>query len=62
MKPANIMILQNGQVKVTDFGIAKMMALGMTQVGQILGTPNYMSPEQVKGRQVDGRSDIFSWG
>jgi serine/threonine-protein kinase len=62
MKPANIMILQNGLVKVTDFGIAKMMAMGMTQAGQILGTPNYMSPEQVKGRQIDGRSDIFSLG
>src|ERR1039458_7766572 len=62
IKPANIMILNNGLVKVTDFGIAKMMAMGMTQVGQILGTPNYMSPEQVKGRHIDGRSDIFSLG
>ena len=62
VKPANIMILHNGLVKVTDFGIAKMMAMGMTQAGQILGTPNYMSREQVKGRQIDGRSDIFSLG
>ena len=62
VKPANIMILHSGQVKMTDFGIAKMMSMGMTQAGQILGTPNYMSPEQVKGRQVDGRSDIFSLG
>jgi serine/threonine-protein kinase len=62
IKPANIMILHNGLVKVTDFGIAKMMSMGMTQAGQVLGTPNYMSPEQVKGRQVDGRSDIFSLG
>ncbi len=62
VKPANIMRLHSGLVKMTDFGIAKMMSMGMTQAGQILGTPNYMSPEQVKGRQVDGRSDIFSLG
>ena len=62
VKPANIMVLKAGRVKMTDFGIAKMMSMGMTQAGQILGTPNYMSPEQVRGRQIDGRSDLFSLG
>jgi predicted Ser/Thr protein kinase len=62
VKPANIMVLRSGRVKMTDFGIAKMMSMGMTQAGQILGTPNYMSPEQVRGRQIDGRSDLFSLG
>jgi serine/threonine protein kinase len=62
IKPANIMILNNGLVKVTDFGVAKVVSMGMTQTGLVLGTPNYMSPEQIKGRQIDGRSDIFSLG
>ncbi len=62
IKPANIMIVGNGLVKVTDFGIAKMVSMGMTQTGQTLGTPSYMSPEQIKGAQIDGRSDIFSLG
>jgi serine/threonine protein kinase len=62
IKPANIMILDNGLVKVTDFGIAKMVSMEITHPQQVLGTPKYMSPEQVKGRRVDGRSDIFSLG
>lgn len=64
MKPANIMILENGMVKVTDFGIARLLSAGtgMTRVGQVVGTPSYMSPEQVRGLPVDGRSDIFSLG
>ncbi|HYX69131.1 MAG TPA: serine/threonine-protein kinase, partial [Terriglobales bacterium] len=61
IKPANIMITPDQTVKIMDFGIAKAGG-GLTSVGQVLGTPNYMSPEQVKGRPLDGRSDLFGWG
>jgi serine/threonine-protein kinase len=62
VKPANIMVLHNGQVKITDFGIAKIPAGEQTQTGTILGSPKYMSPEQILGQPVDGRSDIFALG
>ncbi len=61
VKPGNIMITARGAVKIMDFGIAKAGG-SMTSTGQVLGTPNYMAPEQVKGRSLDGRSDLFSFG
>ena len=62
IKPANIIVTADGKVKITDFGIAKIASSNLTTTGQFLGTPNYMSPEQVSGSPVDGRSDIFSLG
>ena len=62
IKPANIILLENDQVKVTDFGIARVLNISETQTGVVLGTPGYMSPEQVGGKKVDGRSDLFSLG
>jgi serine/threonine-protein kinase len=62
IKPANIMILNNGDIKVMDFGIARVMSSSKTQTGVVLGTPSYMSPEQIAGNKVDGRSDLFSLG
>ena len=62
IKPGNIMLLKNGHIKMTDFGIAKAISSSQTKTGIILGTPNYMSPEQINGIEIDGRSDIFSLG
>ena len=63
IKPANIMLTPDDTVKVTDFGTAKILQFGtVQQTAHVMGTPSYMSPEQIKGRAVDGRSDIFSLG
>ena len=62
IKPANVFLLDDGPVKVADFGIAHIDSSSLTQVGTVLGTPSYMSPEQIMGLPVDGRSDLFSAG
>jgi len=62
IKPANIMLLKDGSVRVADFGIARIQGSSKTATGTVMGTPSYMSPEQIAGRKVDGRSDLFSLG
>ena len=62
MKPANILIGKDAHAKITDFGIAKMNLANITHAGHVVGTPAYMSPEQLEGVAVDGRSDLFSLG
>ncbi len=63
VKPSNIMVVRDGHVKITDFGIARMASSAVrTQTGMVLGSPKYMSPEQVMGKAIDMRSDIFSLG
>ena len=63
VKPANVMYEPGSdQLKVTDFGIARLTDSSKTRVGMVLGTPSYMSPEQLSGKKIDGRSDLFSLG
>jgi serine/threonine protein kinase len=62
LKPANILITEEGHAKIADFGVAKLNLAHQSLAGRVLGTPAYMSPEQLNGDDVDGRSDLFSLG
>lgn len=62
IKPGNIMILKDRTLRITDFGIARITESSKTATGMVMGTPSYMSPEQISGKKADGRSDLFSLG
>jgi predicted Ser/Thr protein kinase/tetratricopeptide (TPR) repeat protein len=60
VKPSNLFILGDGSLKILDFGVARLLSSSMTQTGLVVGTPDYMSPEQARGGEVDERADVFS--
>jgi serine/threonine-protein kinase len=62
IKPANILLLKNGSLRVTDFGMTLVAASSQTRTGTAPGLPSYLSPEQLAGKKIDGRSDFFSLG
>jgi serine/threonine-protein kinase len=62
VKPSNVRVLEDGSVKIMDFGIAKLGSTGLTKSGMMVGTVHYMSPEQIRAKPLDGRSDVFSAG
>jgi len=62
IKPSNLFLLADGRAKIVDFGIAKLPTSHLTRAGAVLGTPNYMAPEQIEGHACDGRADLFSAG
>ncbi len=62
VKPANVFVTEDGKVKVMDFGVARLTTAAVTATGAVIGTAHYMSPEQVRGGDVDGRSDVFAVG
>jgi len=62
IKPGNLILTRDGSARIADFGIARMESSNLTVDGQFIGTPNFMSPEQIKGLSLDGRSDLFSLG
>jgi serine/threonine-protein kinase len=62
IKPANLLVTREAQIKVSDFGVARIESSTLTQTGSMIGTPSYMSPEQFRGEAIDGRSDVFSAG
>lgn len=60
LKPSNLLVLRDGTLKVLDFGVARLAESNLTAAGMLLGTPEYMSPEQARGQRMDGRADLFS--